>query len=70
MNSEPLCIDAGWRLRFDAATAGAEPIDFPCDERGCVDLDALDDEQRQAYFCARVVHGLRRSPRVVRADDR
>lgn len=69
MNEGCACIDAGWRLRFDPVLAGASPIDFPCDEHGQVDLDAFADEQRQAYFSARILRGLYHPPRVIRADD-
>jgi hypothetical protein len=69
MNEAYACIDAGRRLRFDPVLAGASPIDFPCDEHAQVDLDAFDDEQRQAYFSARILRGLHHPPRVIRTDD-
>jgi hypothetical protein len=69
MNEDCPCIDGGWRLRFDPVLEGARPIDFPCDRDGYVDLDALDEEQRQTYFSARILRGLHHPPRVIRAND-
>lgn len=69
MNEDRPFIDAGWRLRFDAVLVGASPIDFPCDEHGQVDLDAFDEEQRHAYFSARILRGLHHPSRVIRAED-
>ena len=62
-------MDTGWRLRFDPVIEGASAIDFPCDELGHVDLDALDDEQRRTYFSARILRGLHHPPRVVRVGN-
>jgi len=69
MNDDGPSIDAGWRLRFEPVLAGVSPLEFPCDKHGDVDLDAFDDEQRRAYFSARILRDLHHPPRVIRADD-
>ena len=58
----------GFRLRFEANVEGEPVIDIPCDADGKVDLDALSEAERTAYFYARVVCHPRFSAQVVRID--
>jgi hypothetical protein len=54
-------FDAGraerYELRFRALSDTAQTCSFPCDAHGHVDLDALNERARNAYFFARVVVG-------------
>lgn len=54
-----------FRLRFEPLVDGEEPIEVPCDADGFVDLDELDDSQREGYLYARVVRNLRFAMRIV-----
>lgn len=47
----------GYELRFRALSDSAKDYSFPCDARGQVNLDALSERARNAYFFARVVIG-------------
>ena len=49
--------DHMYELRFDALRAQGRSFTFPCDADGRVDLDALSDQKRNAYFYARTVMG-------------
>lgn len=61
---------AGYELRFRALTQGAQDFSFPCDADGHVDLDALSERARNAYFFARVVVGHElAAPRVHRVNE-
>jgi len=44
-------------LRFQSLADPARVIVFPCDADGRVDLDALSERARTAYFYARTVIG-------------
>ena len=46
-----------YELRFRALSRSIQGYSFPCDARGCVDLDALSERSRNNYFFARVVIG-------------
>jgi hypothetical protein len=59
---------AGFRLRFEPKFDRAPVIDIPCDTDGNVDLDALNETERTAYFYARAVCHPRYSARVIRID--
>jgi hypothetical protein len=48
---------AGYELRFRSLTGSVKGYSFPCDARGQVNLDALSERARNAYFFARVVIG-------------
>ena len=48
----------GFLLRCQPAVEGEVSIDIPCDASGQVDLNALSEADRNAYFYSRIVrHG-------------
>jgi hypothetical protein len=47
--------EAALELRFVARVRGRRPMAFPCDERGRVDMDALDERRRNDYLFARAL---------------
>jgi hypothetical protein len=55
-----------FELRFDALSRAGRGFSFPCDARGNVDLDALDDTLRQCYLYARALIGRDFAMRIVR----
>jgi hypothetical protein len=55
----------GFLLRFEPLVEGERVIDIPCDASGQVDLDALAEADRNAYFYARIVRHGRFAARVV-----
>ena len=57
-----------FRLAFEPVVEGECALDFPCDEAGVVDLDTLDDADRNAYLYARAVQRMRFTSRVNRVD--
>ena len=60
------CCDCpNYLLRFEPLVEGERVIDIPCDAAGQVDLDALTEADRNAYFYARVVRHGRFAARVV-----
>jgi hypothetical protein len=60
------CCDCPtYLLRFEPLVEGERVIDIPCDASGQVDLDALAEAQRNAYFYARIVRHGRFAARVV-----
>jgi hypothetical protein len=60
------CCDCpAYLLRFEPLVEGERVIDIPCDAAGQVDLDALAEAERDAYFYARVVRHGRFAARVV-----
>ena len=59
---------AAFRLRFEPKIDAEHVIDIPCDADGQVNLDALNEAERIAYFYARVVCHPRYSARVVCAE--
>ena len=62
------CEPQGFLLRFEPLVEGESVIDIPCDAAGQVDLDALAEADRNAYFYARVVRHQRFAARVVPPD--
>jgi hypothetical protein len=46
-----------FELRFESLFHPGRAMVFPCDERGCVVLDALSDKARSNYLYARAVVG-------------
>jgi hypothetical protein len=46
-----------YELRFQSLFQEGRAFSFPCDERGCVDIDALSQKARLNYFYARTVIG-------------
>ena len=59
------CESQGFLLRFEPLVDGEAVIDIPCDASGQVDLDALVEADRNAYFYARIVRHARFAARVV-----
>jgi hypothetical protein len=58
MSSNPFpCTCVNHILRYDSLFASEPSYVFPCDERGRVDLDSLNDRTRDDYLYARVVVG-------------
>ena len=56
-------------LRFHSLLHAGRALVFPCDEKGCVALDALSERQRENYLFARVVVGHEYSCPVVSRCD-
>ena len=46
-----------FELRFESLFHPGRALAFPCDARGCVELDGLSDPARRNYFYARTVVG-------------
>ena len=58
--SAPLNVSAAgnsFELRFESLFHPGRALAFPCDARGCVELDGLSDPARRNYFYARTVVG-------------
>jgi hypothetical protein len=68
MNFQQRSNGATYRLRFEPTVDGEHVIDIPCDADGQVNLDALEEAERTAYFYARVVCRPRFATHVVRID--
>jgi hypothetical protein len=47
-----------FRLRFQSLFNHGRAMEFPCDEHGLVDLDALSERARENYLYARAVVGF------------
>ena len=57
-----------FELRFESLFHPGRALAFPCDARGCVELDGLSDPARRNYFYARTVVGREfANPFVVRS---
>ena len=59
------CESPGFSLRFAPLVESEAVIDIPCDASGQVDLDALAEADRNAYFYARIMRHGRFAARVV-----
>jgi hypothetical protein len=46
-----------YEIRYRSLLDPERALSFPCDDRGCVDLDALGERTRLDYFYARTVVG-------------
>lgn len=46
-----------FQLRFESLFQPGRGYAFPCDARGCVDLDALSERARNNYLFARAMVG-------------
>ena len=58
MDASTTFHDAGqYELRFRSLSDPSRALGFPCDAEGRVDLDALSERVRMAYFYARTVIG-------------
>lgn len=61
---------ADHELRFLSLFNPGRGLSFPCDKRGCVELDALSEPARRNYLFARAVVGREyASPQVVPRHD-
>ena len=58
-----------FRLRFDPLGATDVAIEIPCDAAGRVDLDALDEATRNAYFYGRLLRRLHLLDRMPVAES-
>ena len=65
MDTVTCCQSQPYFLRFEPLVTGEAVIDVPCGASGRVDLDALAEAERNAYFYARVVHCGRFAARIV-----
>jgi hypothetical protein len=66
-SNEPAAVYA---LYFRSLFNPGRGFTFPCDARGCVDLDGLGDRQRESYLFARAVVGREyAAPEVVRVYE-
>jgi hypothetical protein len=64
------CCDCpAFVLRFEPLVEDERVIDIPCDAAGHVDLDALAEAERNAYFYARIVRHGRFAARVMSRHD-
>ena len=55
----------GFELRFDSLFVEGRGMSFPCDARGCVQMDTLSERARTNYLYARAVVGREyRTPAV------
>jgi hypothetical protein len=59
--------DLAFELRFDPLIAAQAPLSFPCDARGCVDLDGLCARSRRDYLFAHTLIGRHFTMPVIRA---
>ena len=60
-----------FELCFESLFHPGRALAFPCDARGCVELDGLSDPARRNYFYARTVVGREFSnPSVVPGQQR
>ena len=59
--------DLAFELRFDPLVAQQAPLSFPCDARGCVDLDELGDRARCDYMFAHTLIGRTFTVPIVQA---
>ena len=65
MNAVQCCESPGFSLRFEPRVDSEAVIDIPCDASGQVNLDALTEADRNAYFYAHIVRHGRFATRVV-----
>ena len=56
-------------LRFLPLTASVQSVAFPCDAAGRVDIDALGEQERNAYLFARALMGRHYAFPVIGAFD-
>ena len=62
----PSPVNTCFELRFESLFHPGRALAFPCDAKGCVELDGLSDPARCNYFYARSVVGREfASPSVV-----
>ena len=66
-NAPTRFADLAFELRFEPLVDEQAPLSFPCDARGCVDLDELCDRSRCEYLFAHTLIGRHFTMPVVRA---
>ena len=66
-NNPTRFADLAFELRFDPLVDAQAPLTFPCDERGQVDLDDLDEALRRDYLFAHTLIGRHFTAPVIRA---
>ena len=59
------CNLPSYLLRFEPLVEGEAAIEVPCDAAGQVDLDELEEADRNAYFYAHIARHLRFIARVI-----
>jgi hypothetical protein len=65
VNAVQCCESPGFLLRFEPRVESEAVIDIPCAASGQVNLDALTESDRNAYFYARIVRHGRFAAHVV-----
>jgi hypothetical protein len=63
------CIPVQFELRFSHLFCPGRGYSFPCDAKGCVDLDGLSDSLRNNYLFARALVGHELSAPVTCASQ-
>ena len=48
---------SGYEIRYQPLSKYGEPLSFPCDAEGHVQMDAMSDRVRNTYLYARAVVG-------------
>ena len=62
-------MNNAYEIRFQSLFHEGRALCFPCDQEGCVAIDALSDRARDNYFYARAVVGREYAhPCVLPAD--
>jgi hypothetical protein len=70
-SSRPIRGNAPYELRFRSLFKPGRGYSFPCDAAGHVDVDALNDGERDSYFYARATIGAEFAmPAVLPSDLR
>jgi hypothetical protein len=70
MTTNSLDRDTVFELRFQSLFRDGHGLAFPCDATGRVDMDALSENARNNYFCARTLIGRDFSLPTLRATAR
>jgi len=67
--SPPAVALCRFELRFESLFNPGRALAFPCDDKGCVPMDALSDRARCNYLYARAVVGREyATPAVLRSS--
>ncbi len=61
--------EARYELRFRSLFQEGRGMSFPCDQSGCVELDALSERARENYLYARAVVGREYAAPAVQLRD-
>lgn len=62
MDTHQPSVAAAFQLRFASLFRQGQALSFPCDAKGCVDLEALSDQAKDNYLFARGMVGRDYSP--------